>query len=113
MPPPVALLSEDSFQTTSLAIVVPASGKFGTAASQGKWAGCREVHMRHSVAHAVAGTIVSRRTADCHAERCSGLQGLVERRHRLFGPVAFRTTPADRDDRRLVGRVVDRQGDGI
>src|SRR5262249_39567853 len=56
---------------------------------------------------AVVRPIVARRNAYCYSHRGSGLEGLVERGHRLRGPVRLRPAPADRNDRRLVRRVVD------
>src|SRR6202011_2147052 len=38
---------------------------------------------------------------------------LIERIHRLRSPVIFGTAPADGDDRRFVGRIVDRHGDSV
>ena len=62
--------------------------------------------MRLAVGHAVRRAVVTSRAAHRHAHRRSGLEGLIELRHRLAGPVGFGRAPADRDHRWLVHAVV-------
>jgi hypothetical protein len=66
-----------------------------------------------AVADAVIRPIVTRCHANRYPHRGSCLERLVERRHRLRGPIRFGSAPADRNDRWLVGRVVDCRGDCI
>src|SRR6266568_7010312 len=65
------------------------------------------------VGDTIAGTVVASSYANGNAEGCCGLEGLIHSFQGRTGPVHFRTTPTDRDNRGLVGLIMDGLGDGI
>src|SRR5207245_236362 len=85
----------------------------GAAAGQAKWARRREIGVIGAITDAVVRPVVARCRAYRYSHRGGGLESLVVGRHRLRRPGRFRAAPADRNDRRLVRRVVDCRGDRV
>src|SRR5580698_6513982 len=73
----------------------------------------RKVDVISAIRHPVARPTISRGYADRDTESGGRLKRIVHRRHRLVGPGRLGTTPTYREDRRLVGRIVDRRGDRV
>ncbi len=69
--------------------------------------------MRLAVRDTVGRAIVAGRDRDRDAESCGRLEHLVHRIHGLLSPLGLGGTPAYRDDRGLVGLVMDRLADRI
>ncbi len=85
----------------------------GTARCEHVGRRCREVDVVLAVVDAVTGAVVAGGNRDGDAEQGGFLGNLVEVLHGLRGPGAFRATPADGYDRRLVELVVDGSAEGV
>ena len=102
-----------SFHTVSLVMAPLALLQTGAAAAQNMRAGGREIHVIGAVADSVAGPVVAGGGADRDPQRGGVLRGRIESRHSLRRPGGFGAAPADRNDRRLVGGVVNRRGQRV
>ena len=112
-PPPLAPPLVPSFQTTSPPIGARGGLEPGAAAAERERTRGGEIHMIAAVRDPVAGAVVARGNAYRDAHRRGRLKGLVHCRHRLRSPARFRPAPTDGNHRGLMGRVVNRGGDGI